>query len=263
MTEITDEVQILMDLGLTLVQARVFLSLVKSGKATVNQVAKFSKVTRTDVYRTISALQELSLVEKVIAAPTEFRAVSMQDGIFILLERRNKVNAELQRKAINLLRQNQDKTQLILQEEKAQFVLIPAKEAAMRRKRKALKETRESIDIISSWKMTHQALFNLSEEIQETAKRGVKVRIIQEKPENNKPHETNDLFKNMPTAEFRYVNTCPQALLTLWGKKEVFLTLLPSAEFGESPVFWSNHPSLVSVIQDYFEEKWQNASKNE
>ena len=80
----------LRELGLTLSQARVYLALVRLGKhSTVKAVSVFSKVARQDVYRTLTELRELSLVEMVIGNPALFMAIPLQETIAIMVERKN------------------------------------------------------------------------------------------------------------------------------------------------------------------------------
>ena len=86
----------LRELGLTLSQARVYLALLRLGKhSTVKAVSVFSKVARQDVYRTLTELRELSLVEKVISNPALFRAIPLQETTAILIERKNQRTQEL------------------------------------------------------------------------------------------------------------------------------------------------------------------------
>ena len=59
-----EDFQILVDLGLTLLQAKVFLALLVRGTSKVTEISQVSKVSRPDVYRSLSKLQEFGLVEK-------------------------------------------------------------------------------------------------------------------------------------------------------------------------------------------------------
>lgn len=257
--QLDNNISLLTDLGLTNVQAKVYCSLVELGRSTITQIAHFSKVSRADVYRTMTALQDLSLVEKMITNPITFEALSLQDGLSLLLQRKNKENAELQARAAEILYQNQNKAaKLTFQSLKPQFVLIPAKEAFFRRNRIAIKQTKESIDVISSGNKANQSLFKWADEILEATKRGVKLRIIQEESSVSNSEAFCQVPKKAPMIEVRYVPECSPNL-TLWDKKEVFLTILPTAQLDESPVLWSNHLSLVLIMQDYFELKWATA----
>jgi sugar-specific transcriptional regulator TrmB len=68
-------------LGLSLNQARVYLTILKLEKATLGQAAKFSKVRREDVYRLLSSLEKTGLIERLLGKPTEVRATPISDAL--------------------------------------------------------------------------------------------------------------------------------------------------------------------------------------
>ena len=82
------EPKVLMDLGLTLVQARVYLALVESGISKISTISKISKVARPDTYNNIKKLQKLGLVEAIIQSPRTYRAIPIIEALSLLLERR-------------------------------------------------------------------------------------------------------------------------------------------------------------------------------
>ena len=53
-----NDAQLLNELGLTILEAKVYLALAKTGKTTIATISKTSKVARPDVYRTLAKLQE-------------------------------------------------------------------------------------------------------------------------------------------------------------------------------------------------------------
>ena len=53
------EVQTLIDLGLTSLQARIYLALYQTGTSEAATISKVTKVARSDVYRTMYKLQQL------------------------------------------------------------------------------------------------------------------------------------------------------------------------------------------------------------
>lgn len=60
------EDRVLVDLGLTPKQAKVYLALVRFGPLRVAGVSRNSQVARPDVYQTLDKLQQMGLVEKII-----------------------------------------------------------------------------------------------------------------------------------------------------------------------------------------------------
>jgi sugar-specific transcriptional regulator TrmB len=80
-----ENTDLLLGLGLTLNQAKVYLAILKLEKTTVGQVAKFSKVRREDVYRILPALEKMGLIEKLLGKPTEIRATPISDALTFLV----------------------------------------------------------------------------------------------------------------------------------------------------------------------------------
>ena len=75
-----ENTDLLLGLGLTLNQAKVYLAVIKLEKTTVGQVASFSKVRREDVYRILPSLEKMGLVERLLGKPTEIRATRISDA---------------------------------------------------------------------------------------------------------------------------------------------------------------------------------------
>ena len=61
-----ENTDLLLGLGLTLNQAKVYLAVIKLEKTTVGQVANFSKVRREDVYRILPSLEKMGLIERLL-----------------------------------------------------------------------------------------------------------------------------------------------------------------------------------------------------
>jgi sugar-specific transcriptional regulator TrmB len=80
------EEQVLIDLGLTLKQARIYLALAKHGPSRIVDLANNAKVARPDVYPILKRLRQLSIVEKIIKTPPEYKAVQMKEVLPYLLE---------------------------------------------------------------------------------------------------------------------------------------------------------------------------------
>jgi len=83
-----EHVQILTDLGLTLLQAKTYLALSQLGKATVKTISKTANVARQDVYRVMLALEKLGLAEKIVAKPTMYKATPIKEGIYFCFKRK-------------------------------------------------------------------------------------------------------------------------------------------------------------------------------
>lgn len=82
------DIQTLMDFGLSYVQSLTYMTLVKLKKADVKTIARVSNIARQDIYRIMPMLQKLGLVEKIIGLPTMYRATPIKSAAAVLLEQK-------------------------------------------------------------------------------------------------------------------------------------------------------------------------------
>ncbi len=75
-----EDVQTLTGFGLTFLQAKVYLTLVRSGSGTVKKIAERTNIARQEAQRVVGELQIIGLVEKLLVNPTEFKPVPINDG---------------------------------------------------------------------------------------------------------------------------------------------------------------------------------------
>ena len=85
-----EDVQTLKQFGLTFLQARVYLTLVRTGKSTIRNIAENAKIARQEAQRVTSELQNVGLVERILVSPTEFDPIPLNEAVKFLVERREK-----------------------------------------------------------------------------------------------------------------------------------------------------------------------------
>lgn len=252
--EFQDEsLQILTSLGLTVLEAKVYLALAKLGKASAKIISKASKVAQSDVYRVVSKLEKHGLIERVVAIPKEFKAIPMDEGLALLLQRRDSQNAMLHKKATELLQSFKRKTrETALQEEISNFILIPA--VHVHKIRNAVDNAQMSVLCFSSLGMFRKVRFVTEDVWKKGVKRGIKFQFIIGKPHDEKVIlELDPVLKNNDRFEIKWTRTSMPCMILI-DKKEVFLRTEMNLE---APVLWSNNPVIVAMIQEYFETKWK------
>ena len=98
-----EDIQNLIDLGLTFVESKIFLSLIQAGTMKAQTLSHVTKTSRADVYRTLERLQNKGLVEKQITKPTMFSAIPIKDAIRIMIERKTIKYEKMKNNATHLL----------------------------------------------------------------------------------------------------------------------------------------------------------------
>jgi len=252
------KLQVLTDLGLTKVQARLYLALAESGPSRILTISKISRVARPEIYRNLSRLQELGLVEKIIATPLMYRAVPINEGLSLLLETKTrqyrKVRAETR---MWLDTAKIEKPAKEKQMEESQFVFLPRR-TVIERIRTAIEKAQLSINLVLSWNRFSHGIGSAFAESMEIAwAKNVKVRFIIERPMESKTAKQLIRFcREKPFCQLRFIPHYPKTIFGVYDKKEVFIIAKSKTDLPGSPALWSNNPSLIDLVEDYFEKLW-------
>jgi sugar-specific transcriptional regulator TrmB len=231
--------------------------------STAGEVSRYAQVARQDIYRILTELHRLGLVEKVISTLTRFAAIPIQNVVAALLERRIKETCELQERTKELIQRVNNKAKTTIPQENPHFVLIPEKEALAHRIKKAIENSRKSIDLITSSEALPQILFVLGEKYKEAMRRGVKIRyIVHTSDDGNSWSEILADFSKNHSFQLVTLSDPPETRCGIYDKKEVVIATFPSRGAFQSPALLSNNHSLIAAIQDHFEKKWIQATEN-
>lgn len=83
-----DETSLLMGLGLTEAEARVYIRLLREGTVTAGELAKLTRYSRTKVYEILEKLQREGLVESYPTRPIQFKALDPSISIPMFVRRK-------------------------------------------------------------------------------------------------------------------------------------------------------------------------------
>ena len=262
MTINKQDVENLVAIGLTNTQAKVYLTLVRFGMAKAKTIWKDSGVARQDIYRILTELEEKSLVEKIVAAPTEFRAIPLQDGLRTIMKEETHQYNELRKKTSELFERltiNQKESAPINESE---FIIISTKDAYMRRLEDAVTATQKSIDIINSFDEFRYRVGNDTELIEKLIGKNVRMRYILNHPKDGQSLPKVFTLRKNSCVEIRFIPTEPLATIRIEDKKQVFISASTATDKQYvKPRLFSNSPYLVTVLQDYFERIWPKQLK--
>ncbi len=259
-----NEIQTLIDLGLTAIQAKVYLALAKFGPSKIAVLSKISGVARPDVYRTLTRLYDLGLVLKLVEAPVQFKALPIDEGVKVLLKKKQNEYEKIKRQTDMLLgsfRKNQSNG---FPADNSQFILVPQKEAVINRLRQAINSAQSSVDVVISWKRFMHGIGNIfAEAAKDASERKVKYRFIVERAPSEIVNESGKQFwKNYSSFQVRFITEHPEAVFGIYDHKELFVIIDPKSDITGSPALWTNNPSLLSLVQGYFDMLWEIAKTN-
>jgi sugar-specific transcriptional regulator TrmB len=253
-----ETIDTLIELGLTLNQARIYVALLYSEKPlSAKEISKITNITRQDVYRILPDLQKVGLLEKNITAPAMFKATSLKLGVSILMKNKTAQHNELIDKA------NKISDEPCLKESSSddapEFVLVPGNDAVVQKISQIIGAVQSSLDIVTSRKRLPRAVLEFFDARMQALKRGVKTRTVTEKLLSiNADIERMMLAESKAGALIRYLPTLPSALLLLFDKKQVMIITSATGTL-ETSALWSNNPCLIALATSYFENAWNAA----
>ncbi len=163
--------------GLTVLQSRVYFSLVRLEKADIKAISIEANVDRSNVYKTITNLQNLGLVEKIISLPNSYIAVPIEYGISMLLKQKTQQCTTAKKLSADFLKKFAVHYKKLPEEE--YFTILPGKEAFIKKWEKTLRDVKQSVDLIVTEKREpkDEPIWEIYKNLLE---KGVKVRWILE-----------------------------------------------------------------------------------
>jgi len=256
-----ENVSVLSELGLSISQAKVYLSLAKSRNLKAREISQISGISRPDVYRVLTQLEKAGLVEKTISKPEQFHAIPIEKCVSNLLQRRMVKTSELQQKALSL---TQDLKRNALNEELTenfQFMLINNRDAVYAKAEKMVRSVQEIICFLALRRRLIAWVSNYLPILEEALTRKVDFRIIMPKPKNKDFGEPLEALMKYPNCVLRLTSVSPSVGFSVWDHKELLLSTSAIDTPFPYPTLWSNNKSIVDLSQDYFDLVWQKAQK--
>ena len=257
-TKDEEDFQVLTQLGLTILQAKVYFTLVKTGKATLKQISSATQTERANVHRVVLKLQELNLIEKMLTRPTIFEAVPLQEGISMLMEHRAKENQEIEDKIRILLTRHEQKTiETVLEEDECQFILVTKEKGNLRKLGEMLGQVQKTFDMIFYWSHLKPNVNDVIKISKTLLRKGIKIRFIAySKMGEVLPVHFLNMTKN-GSFEIRCIFSPPRSTMSIIDHREALIATSSKIPALESASLWVNNSGIVGIFQDFFELMWQ------
>jgi sugar-specific transcriptional regulator TrmB len=255
-----ESTDLLLGLGLSLNQARVYLAVLKLEKTTVAQVAKYSKVRREDVYRILPSLEKMGLIERLLGKPTEIRATPISDALSLLVsEEKNKSDDRLTGMRSSVKRLSLKDWKQPLPGEESIYILIAEKKAILAKTSELIRNSKTEVALIADKGRIIPVLSQFLDEFRQAIKKGAQIRLIFEG--QNPDSLLRERVKKLIDVASVNVKFHPEALnhFIMSDDKEALITADKESGLGESPSLWTNNSNLIGVLRTGFESDWEKA----
>ncbi|MCW4005011.1 MAG: hypothetical protein NWF04_00220 [Candidatus Bathyarchaeota archaeon] len=262
-----EEAETLTKLGLTCQQAKVYLALTMTGKASIKTIANETKIDRAHVYRVLVKLQEIGLVEKILTKPILFQASSPQETLPTLVERKAKELNEIKIKTNRILHKIKSAETEEKDRPESQFTLISGEQAKHHAFNKVFNRAQKSYDGIFIRQQDFCAYVLTCKEGSVTLNllsRGVRIRLVICRSEKEQmPKEVLKKIRELNKDNnfvIRYTKSSAAAMYGIVDDKEVFINTGEPCDWHKKASLWSNNPRLVALGKGYFDQMWKTST---
>ena len=252
-------------------EAKVYLSLLQLGKASVRAIAKLSNVPRQEIYRVLPRLEKLGIVEVIIDKPTKFLAVKPKEALSELIERQQEILtrqiSELREKKSTLeneLKRVEGKSAGLVRPEPIRFALISGQHLANEKIQEMLRNAKnEVLWMVPKLEIRRAVFYDRDRMLRQCAQRNVKVKILTEIDGKN----VKEVEKLSRFCEVRHISSVT-SLITIVDDKELIVgSAIHTTEdlAGGELVhkLWTNDTSHIQIMKDFFDKVWRESSPTE
>jgi len=256
----------LTEFGLTINQAKVYLSTVKQGLISVNEIAGFTKLYRQDIYKVLGKLEKMGLITIKVNTPIMIEAIPVKKALNSLLSaERKKAKERLTRLEINskeLIGILGTQQQLKEKKEDPQFTLMKAYAAINNKADMTFENARINCSIVTNLELITQWKYYFHKHFQTLAEKQVKVRVIVETLENENENVTKKAIKkiipNNSDFTVKLIRKSKSKPYHIIDQKELWIKTRKKTQSGFPCVLLTNSKNVIQLYEENFEHMWNN-----
>jgi sugar-specific transcriptional regulator TrmB len=250
-------VEALEELGLTTHEAQAYLAAVKLGLSTAVQIAREADLQRTEIYRLMSRLVSLGLVDETLDKPKRYKVSEIQramrglaDGITAKLanipEKSAKLASELE--AVSVVSNGREETPNVR--------IVSGLRNIRRNVIKMVASARDDFWVIASTPSAYAPSRSTSKILETIASKGIRARVIAEVDKYN----VRLLRRMGRIVEIRHHDALG---VNLYGIDTKAAGVGLSIENGRFPVeaadLLTNYPDYVALMRAFFDSVWSQS----
>ena len=255
-------IRLLINMGFTETQAKLYLALLNIGKTDVKTLSKQANVPRQAAYRTLGELQEKGIVEKIISLPQEYQAIPLQDGLTVMISSKANEYAKIIEKAKEFLLKFEAQNQAQVSDKQYNISIIEGKDTIINKIGTLTDGLEGNICVCQTVQRWMHVNREIIDNVKEALARGVKYRVVLERPDGefSFPKEFKYLLSH-PNYELRLINDRLKINAAIYDDKVACFSFYPAKAVQDTPIIVTNHPSLLVGFVDHFENLWRESEK--
>jgi sugar-specific transcriptional regulator TrmB len=248
-------VEVLVGLGLSNRQARVYLALLKIGDAKARRLAGFTSIERQEVYRLLGELEQMGLVKRCLTVPTRFSAVPISEGTGRLIEHRLTELNLLTKRAMSLSKKL-SQIQRSPPQDTPSFGVVSEAESE-KNYQAAIEKAQHRLQAVMGWVQFRQFCFLFDVALLEAVKRGVAVEVLtQQPPRHCLPAWVKSALVSYPNFKLKTAVEPPSAAFCVFDGVQAVVAFSPDGRLARGLELWTGHSALVGGLQALFWGRW-------
>lgn len=254
-----ESAEVLVKLGLTPNEAKIFSTLNRMEKLTAKTIAQRSGVAREVVYKSLKNLKNKGFVEEILSSPKTFRTIPEEDAYEIMLQQKEKEHHELKEEIQQALKNK--KATKVLQTTHDEEVVSFSPEKTNYRLKRCWFNVENSVDmIIPCKKFVRWGKYDMEEYLHKSMENKVTIQVVTEK-ETEKHMENKDIFtpslmQKLNRVNFKFVESLPEVEMIIFDKKHINIAIKKEDQIKDMQFLSSNNRFLAEVANKYFENLW-------
>lgn len=259
----SEEVAFLNKMGFTKAQARLYLTLLETGKTTATALQKLTKMPRPIVYRTLAELQEKGLATKEIGQPNSFNPTPIHSAMQNLMLQRKEDLRRLIHETNEFLGSLPEKKEHPVEAEDYKIVMIDGKQRIIQQIKTQIDQSQSSIKMLTTLQRWQPIVASCCANYEKALDRGVEIRVLAQKADNEVSKKVEQLLSSSSNLSLKLSTVYNCCNFGIFDNQETIINYFPSRIIEESPVIWTNHPSFLAMCRDQFESAWKTTTKYE
>lgn len=246
--------------GFTVNQAKVYLSIVQSGKTRVGRISKGTQLHRQDIYKLLPKLEKMGLITKTIDKPFMIEAIPIEKALETLISKeKEKANQRISHLENNLKEMvNAIQKQPEIKEE-ARFTLLTSDEAIRNRGRLIFKKAKKEFKIVATMEsITKPALHYFRDFLQNIAEKNARLKlVVVTADDKNAVKEIVDKITPLRSQfKTKFINKSICKNYQIIDNKEVWIATQQKTETGYPCLLWTNDLNIVDAYIENFRKTW-------
>jgi sugar-specific transcriptional regulator TrmB len=254
----------LTNFGFTVNQAKVYLSIVQSGRTRVERIAKNTQLHRQDIYKLLPKLEKMGLIVKSIEKPFSIEALPIKDGLGTIIfkekEKAKRKIAYLERNLKEIIDLVQTQPQL---KEEARFTLLTTDQAILNKGRISFGQPRKKILIVGTVDyITTLVLHDLRVYLQTIGDGNAKTWLVLVGSQDEKivKRIVEKIVPAKGQFKAKWISKSVCKNYQVIDNEEVWISTQQSTKKGYPCFLWTNDQNIICTYSEHFKEIW-NSSK--